>query len=284
MYSFFICQKRYYLCMQVYIEYAFLDNMIINYVLLKTATRCAKIKTRFIFLFLSSLLGTAVALILPLVKLPFTLLIGIKILLAVTMVYISGKFIKVKSYFITLAFFILFTFLCGGFLIALFTFAGVDYNQYFLLNNDSVIPIGISVLIIYVASLFVTKVTKTLLKERNLKPFLRSCIIVVNKKKFSVNGFIDSGNGLYDKKSGLPVIVCSNDLFLKLQSAGVKKSISSITFDTVSGSSQMQLYVIDKIMIYNGSIVNIFNNVLLGVSEFGFSSIDYDLLLHPSLI
>ncbi len=270
--------------MQVYIEYAFLDNMIINYVLLKTATRCAKVKTRFIFLFLSSLLGTAVALILPLVKIPFILLIGIKLLLAVTMVYISGKFIKVKNYLITLAFFILFTFLCGGFLIALFTFAGVDYNEYFLLNNDSVIPIGISVLIIYIASLFLTKVTKILLKERNLKPFLRSCIIVVNKKKFNVNGFIDSGNGLYDKKSGLPVIVCSNDLFIKLQSAGVKKSISSISFDTVSGTSQMQLYVIDKIMIYNGSVVNIFNNVLLGVSEFGFSSIDYDLLLHPSLI
>lgn len=284
MYSFFIAKKRYYLSMQVYIEYAFLDNMIINYVLLKTATRCAKVKTRFIFLFLSSLLGTVVALILPLASILPIFLIGIKLLLAVTMVYISGKFIKAKTYFITLAFFILFTFLCGGFLIALFTFAGVDYNAYFLLNNDSVVPIGISVLFIYIASLFVTKVTKILLKERNLKPFLRSCTVVINGKKFNVNGFIDSGNGLYDNKSGLPIVVCSNDLFLTLQSAGIKKSISKITFDTVSGSSQMQLYVIDKIMIYNGSMVNIFNNVLLGVSEFGFSSIEYDLLLHPSLI
>lgn len=284
MYSFFIAKKRYYLFMQVYIEYAFLDNMIINYVLLKTATRCSKVRTRFIFLFLSSLLGTVVALILPLVSLPPVILISIKLLLAVTMVYISGKFINLKAYFITLTFFVLFTFLCGGFLIALFTFAGVDYNKYFLLNNDSVIPIGISVLFIYIASLFVTKVTKIILKERNLKPFLRSCVLIVNGKKFSVKGFIDSGNGLYDSRSGLPVIVCSNGLFEKLKTAGVKKSVSKINFDTVSGTSVMQLYVVDKIMIYNGSIVNIFNNVLLGVSEFGFSSFDYDLLLHPNII
>lgn len=270
--------------MQVYIEYAFLDNMIINYVLLKTATRCAKVKTRFIFIFLSSLLGTAVALILPLVTLPSILLISIKLLLAVTMVLICGRYIKVKTYFITLAFFILFTFLCGGFLIALFNFAGVDYNVYFLVNNDSVVPIGISVLFIYIASIVVTKVTKLLLKERSLKPFLRNCVIVVNKKKFSVKGFIDSGNGLYDSRSGLPIIVCSNELFEKLFSSGIKKSVSKISFDTVSGTSKMQLYVIDKIMIYNGSLVNIFNNVLLGVSEFGFNSADYDLLLHPSIL
>ncbi len=267
----------------VYIEYAFLDNMIINYVLLRTATRCAKVRTQFIFLLFSSLVGTVVAIILPLITLPTIILIFIKLLLAVTMVYISGKFINVKTYFITLTFFILFTFLCGGFLIALFNLAGVDYNKYFLLNNDSVVPIGISVLFIYLISLFVTKITKTLLKERNLKPFLRHCILVVNGKKFSVKGFIDSGNGLYDSRSGLPIIVCSNDLFIKLQEMGIKKSISKITFDTVSGTSIMQLYVIDKIMIYNGSVVNIFNNVLLGVSDFGFSSFDYDLLLHPNI-
>ncbi|MBE5743214.1 MAG: hypothetical protein E7358_00660 [Clostridiales bacterium] len=270
--------------MQVYIEYAFLDNLIINYLLLKTATRCAKIKTRFIFLFLSALVGTVFAIIFPLVRLNNSILFLIKILLACVMVYISGRFITVKSYFITLMFFILFTFLCGGFLIALFNFSGVDYNEYFLFNNDSVLPICISVLIIYLTSTMIVKVTKLFVKERNLKPFLRNCALIVNGKKFIVKGFIDSGNGLYDSRSGFPVIVCSNDLFSKLQSANIKKSISKINFDTVSGTSTMQLYVIDKIMIYNGSLVNIYNNVLIGVSEFGFTNIDYDLLLHPHLL
>ena len=78
--------------------------------------------------------------------------------------------------------------------------------------------------------------------------------------------------------------MCSNSLFEKLKRNNVKKSVSKINFDTVSGTSQMELYVIDRLLIYNGIKVNIFNNVLIGVSPFGFNSNSYELLLHPSLV
>ena len=61
MYSFFIAVKSYNFFMYVYIEYAILDNLIINYLLIKSACACAKVKTKFILLFLSSLLGTIIA-------------------------------------------------------------------------------------------------------------------------------------------------------------------------------------------------------------------------------
>ena len=138
--------------MSVYIEYAFIDNMIINFILIKTATRCALVKTKFIWLFISALLGTAVALAVPLFSLPSACHIIIKIALAFLMVYVSARFKSVKSYALTLGFFLLFTFLSGGFIIALFTLLEIDYERYFILNYDSVIPIGISVLIIYLLS------------------------------------------------------------------------------------------------------------------------------------
>ena len=269
--------------MFVYIEYAVIDNLVINYLLLKTSTRCALVKTCFMRLFLSAVLGTAVAIALPLLRVGGAYLIVIKLTLGFLMVLISGDFISYKKYFFTILVFFVLTLLCGGFIIALFNLALIDYNHYFLSNYDSLMPIGLTIFLIYISTKTVVFMVVKLLKERSMRPFLRQCVVVVNKKKFTVKGFIDSGNSLYAPKSGLPIIVCSNALFEKLQQVGLRKSISSIDFDTVSGTSKMQLYLIDKLMIYNGLNVNIFNNVLIGVTPYGFNSASYELLLHPLL-
>ena len=199
------------------------------------------------------------------------------------MVALAGKYVSVKKYFFALLLFLLFTFASGGLIIAFFSLLNVDYESYFILNYDSVVPIGVTVLIVYLLASLLLKLSSYILKERDLRPFLRYCVLVVNKKRYRVKGFIDSGNGLYDFRSGLPVMVCSTSLFSKIKSGKMKKAVSSITFDTVSGRSEMQLYVIDKLLIYNGVTVNIFNNVLLGESKVGFVSPDYDLLLPPSI-
>lgn len=270
--------------MSVYIEYAFIDNIIINYILIETSIKLAHVKSSFIFRFFSALLGTLVALTIPLFSIKELYLIVIKISLAFLMVYVCGKYENFKRYFLTVFLFIILTFLSGGFIIAIFYFLDIDYQKYFILNYDSVLPIGISVLLIYALSLSLLRLGKLLVKERNFRPFLRNCILVINKKKFKIKGFIDSGNSLYDVRSSLPVVVCSKSLYEKLKGAGLKKSISKMAFDTVSGSSEMQLFIIDELLIYNGVTVNIFNNVLLGVSKFGFLSPDYELLLHPELM
>ncbi len=284
MYSFFIAVKSYNMAMAVYIEYAIIDNLVINYLLIKTATRSALIKTNFLRLFLSAVVGTAVAVILPLFSLENKYLILIKLTLCLLMVLLAGKYLTIKKYLFTCLLFILFTALCGGFIIALFNLAMIDYESYFISSYDSLMPIGITIFLIYLVSKSISTIVTKLLKERNMRPFLRECVIVIDKKKFIVKGFIDSGNGLYDSRSGLPIIVCSNSLFEKIKSQNLKKSLHGLTFDTVSGSSTMTLYVIDKLLIYNGIKVNIFNNVLLGVSPFGFNSSNYDLLLHPTLL
>ncbi len=269
--------------MQVYIEYAIIDNLIIDYLLLKTATRCALVKTSFLRLFLSAVIGTVVAVILPLFNFDGISLIIIKLSLGGLMVLIGGSYLTCKKYLLTTLIFFALTLLCGGFIIALFNFALIDYNEFFLSNYDSLMPIGLTVALVYLSTKTVVYIVVKLLKERSLRPFLRQCVVIVNKKRFSVKGFIDSGNSLYAPKSGLPIIVCSNALFEKLKEVNVRESISSVEFETVSGTSKMQLYLIDKLMIYNGLKVNIFNNVLIGVTPHGFNSSSYELLLHPLL-
>ena len=269
--------------MQVYIEYAIIDNLIINYLLLKTATFSSKVKTKRVYLILSSILGTVVAIVIPLFNLNKVILFIVKIILAVTMVYISGVFLSLKKYLLTLALFMCYTFLCGGLIIGVFYFAGVDYKVYFSINYNSVLPIGISILLTFFVCRGLLVVCMNLTKERAVKSFVRECGLVINNQKILVKGFIDSGNSLYDKRSGLPIIVASKPLFEKIYNENLKRYALSLEFDTVSGTSTMQLYVIDKLMIYNGINVNIINNVLLGVSPTTQNFNGYELLLHPAL-
>ena len=171
-------------------------------------------------------------------------------------------------------------------IVGLFYLAGVDFTVYFSVNYNSFMPVGISVLLVYLFTKLTLYLIANLLKSRDIKPFIRKCIIVISGKKFKVNGYIDSGNRLFDSKSGLPIIVASKTLFNKLNSGEIKLLLNGkLRVNTVNGESVMNVYKIDKLLIYNGEIANIINNVLITVSEFDFENgEEYEVLLNPSLI
>lgn len=269
--------------MEVYIEYVVIDNLIINCILLYLTALTLKIRTSKLRIFLSSLVGTVVAVLVPLFTLENGYLLVIKLVLLITMVLILGEFSTVKHFILSCLTLLFFTFLLGGVIIACFYLSGVDYSVYFSLNYDSFMPVGISVFIVVVTAKIIIKAVNYLVKERDLTPFTRRCAIVVNKKKIVTVGFVDSGNRLYGGLTGGPVIVLSKKLFDKVMALGALESVSGLTVETVSGKTDLKLYSIDKLMIYNGERVNIYNNVLIACAENGNFNEGFELLLHPSL-
>ena len=270
--------------MEVYVEYVIIDNLIIDYLLLKLSTKTAKVRTSFFRLFISSLIGTLVAVIMPLFTFSNATKILIKVLLSFVMCFISAKTDCLKTHLFNLLFFVLYTFLLGGAIIALFYFAGVEYTVYFTLNYNSFMPIGITVLLSYLFYTLTSKVIRRVFLIRNIQPFFRKCVVIIGGKKFVVKGYIDSGNSLFEKKYNLPVIVASKNLSTKLFSGDIKvKNQGAINYQTAGGEGVMDLYVIDKLLIYNGATVSSIKSVLLGKSEQNFYGGECDLLLHPSL-
>ena len=71
--------------MEVYIEYVLLDNLIINSVLLDFTNKTLKLKVNKFRIFLSAMLGTIVAIILPFVKLSNSILVILKVILCICM-------------------------------------------------------------------------------------------------------------------------------------------------------------------------------------------------------
>lgn len=271
--------------MEVYIEYAFIDNFIIDFILLKTSLKCAKIKTNFLRILVASIIGSIIAIVLPLFNINDLFVLPIKFFLGLLITYVSGSFVKISDYFYLNLYFFAFTALSGGAIIALFYFAGIDYENYFILNYDSFMPIGVTFLIVYLTSKGLIIAINKLVKSLETENFTRKCEVVINGKKILCQGFIDTGNKLYDNLSGLPVIVASKSFIKKLyKNCALPNSYRKLNVETVGGESTIKLFYIDKLLIYKGAKVNIYNNVLIGE---GLSNIyvgDYiDLLLHYTL-
>lgn len=272
--------------MQVYIEYVIIDNLIIDYILLSLSLRASNVNAKRWRIILASIIGTVVAVIMPLLNIKESYLVFVKIVLAFLMVYVTGKYTTITKYLLTFAYFIIFTFIFGGMIIAIFFFADIDYTVYFSVNYDSFMPIGITIFLVYIMSIGLKKLITKTMKIRAISPYLRNCVIVLKGKRLKMVGFYDSGNRLFDKRTGFPIIMGSKKLFEKIDSLGIyTKVYDYLEIKTVTGNSKINIYKVDKLLIYNGMQVNIYNNVLIGrASDNFYDEENYDLLLNSALI
>ena len=111
--------------MTVYIEYVIIDNFIIDFLLIKSSFKIAKIKSNLLRQIISASVGTAFAVIVPFFNLNGVFNVIVKVLAGGFIVFTGGKYVSFKSYFTALFFFFLFTFISGGLIIALFNLADI---------------------------------------------------------------------------------------------------------------------------------------------------------------
>ena len=88
--------------MQVYLEYAVADNLVIDYFLLLSSLYLTGNKLNKFRIFLSALLGTLVAIILPLFTVNAVVSFFVKILLALVMIFTAGEYKNLKGYVLAL--------------------------------------------------------------------------------------------------------------------------------------------------------------------------------------
>ena len=126
----------------------------------------------------------------------------------------------------------------------------------------------------------VSALIKKLYKRKEITNFIRKCEFTVGGRIYIVNGFLDSGNRLRYKND--PIIIVSPKFAAKL----MKNEVFSLvrprysTISTIAGEKVIKIYKISRIKIYNGTSVNIINNVMLGIAEREFmSGGEYDLIL-----
>ena len=260
--------------MTVYIEYVIIDNLIIDYLMLKatfalTGYPCVRGR-----LLLCAILGAVIALIYPILKINGVILTLVKICSGLLIVLLSSKFSSLRRFYITAVIFFGYTFLLGGAVIGIFSLFGIDYS-----SENSV---ALMVIPVYFILRALSEVIKFIYHRKSVVMYSYKIKAVLYDNTVNGVGFLDTGNGLYDGDD--PVIVIGKEFFYKLAGQNLPKiKLRKITVNTVSGKTQSPLFKLDKLLIYFSDKPNIYNSVTVCVANACVGE-GYDVILHPALL
>jgi len=258
--------------MTVYIEYVIIDNLIIDYLILKATFAVMGISYKRRWLFLCAFFGAFVALLLPLFERLAIISTLVKVLTGLLLPLMATRYKSAREYYITALVFFLLTFLSGGAIIGVFTLLGISYS--------SEISIAVMVVPAYVIIKAVTGAVKGIYRKKDVMSAIFKVQIVKGKRRIFARGFIDTGNMLYDKDS--PVIVCEKKLFYQILGNDLLfTKFKKIRLSTIASESENISFKVDSVQIYLNDRVNTINNVTVCLSEKSVG-VEYDVILHSS--
>jgi len=275
----------------VYIEFVIIDNLVITALLALVSYRILRVSVSKKRVALASVVGTTIAIFYPFIHTHFLWLLLLRLGVAVALSFVL--FFKKAPL------------LKGGpiFLLATATLAGLIFMLGFIILGSAnaalytpflEFPIGLLFLIpmlIYYPS---KALIKGVSRHRSTNDFYYYFELFVFGKIIKGKGFLDSGNFLVDDKSGLPVIVISSKLLLKILSPEqlfliaaergekIEKNARYLSFTTIGKNSKLLIIKPEKFKVYLDRRKNINRDVMLGLSlnEIG----QADALLSPLII
>lgn len=231
--------------MEIYIEYAFLENFFFDFLLLWLSQRSAKMPVSKFRLLLSATVGAFFALAFPFIRLADGWRTLAKISCGVLLPLLCCKRAKTRKEWgrcaLTCFFFLLWSFGFGGGIIGFYGMFSGDGEAFSLRR----MPFG-RVLIGFACGLpFVWWLLRSWYARRRRVADLYECRVRFAEEDFHATGFFDSGNRA--EKDGVPVCFVSPDVAFRFWNArllqkGEGQVCDEMEIHTVSGSAVVPLY------------------------------------------
>ena len=266
--------------MQIYIESFIIQNILINFCLLKLIYLTTKSSTNFFKMLFSSIIGTIPSIFIILFLDNILIINLIKIFSAITIILITFKQSK-KEFIFNFILLFLYTFAFGGLITNLscriyFTSFGAVTTSKFSLELICMLII----LITYIFEL-VVKHLKFKIKSNNL---IYNVTLTQNKHSLNIAAFMDTGNIL--NYQGNPVLILDLKTYLKLTKSNLinflTKQTETIKTKTVSGQNNLKLTQIDKLEIKNKNKTIKLLNPYIAINQTNcFKNTNYQALLSP---
>ncbi len=260
--------------MVVYAEYAFLENFLLDALLLYLALKCARGRVRVWRIALAAAVGAGEALAFPVLGLPAWAAYLVKFLGGALIAVVAVSKGSKKTYIVTVAAFFLLTFALGGLLIAVYSFFGVEYAEGsgFLVERA---PVG---LVLGVGGLFTAggaALCGRFYRYRNEKRGLFACTLTAGKRTVKWKGFADSGNLLTFR--GEPVCVISAAAVFALFGAHPSE-VGRMRVGTVNGETERPVFRCDSLTVGGRETQGAY--LTPGTVERG----EYQLILHTAFV
>ena len=198
--------------MTVYLDVIFLENIVINYIILYVTGLISKSKIKQNKLLLGALIGAIYSIIYYLIKLKIYSSFIIKIILSIVIIYVSFKSNNYKDLLKKVLLFYLTSFVFGGAIIAIIYMAdsqNITIQNGVLVGNYTIKTILIGVIIAYFTILIAFKIIKNKISKKDL---ICDISVRLDNKNIKTKALIDTGNMLKEPITNLPVIVMEHTL------------------------------------------------------------------------
>lgn len=198
--------------MTVYLDVLFFENFILNFIILYAVGIETKSKIKFLRIVSGSIVGSIYVIIYYILKIDFFLNIAMKIILSISMIYISFDTKEVKTLLKKVLFFYLTSFIFAGGAIAIIHIANsgkVSIQNGIIIGKYSLTTIFIGIIVAFVV---IVIAFKTIKNKINPKDFLCKLTIKIDDKQINTIAMIDTGNLLKEPITNIPVIVVEDSL------------------------------------------------------------------------
>lgn len=269
--------------MEIYIEIFILQNLLINYCLLKLVQLTTKSNTSIFKLILASIVGTTPSVIAAIFIENNHILNLLKLLCSTIMILTAYTQTK-KQFIYNLILLFLYTHTFGGIILSLFS---NTYQTTFGYVTTSKIKLETICLTFIVFTYFFELTAKQMKTKIFTNNLIYTLTLTHKNKRIKINAYMDTGN--FINLNGSPVLIIDLNIYLKLKNINLIEYISSktqsISLETVNGTNKLKTDIIDKIEFKHGKNKMVFNNQIIAITATNcFKNSNYQALLSPLFI
>lgn len=213
--------------MIIYAEYVFLENFVMNFIILSLTAKFSKHPTKKIKLLIASTISALYAFIIFFPSLHFLFSIIMKIACSMIIIVLAFTPYKFRDFFRLLGVFYLITLIFGGAAFAIFYFSnfkGIISNGIFYITDISEKNIFIACGVGYILINFCWGYLQ---KQLSREKIFMNIKIEIDGTVAEVTGIVDTGNSLVDPISHYPVIIVEYDAIATLLPSNIQEIFST---------------------------------------------------------
>ena len=193
--------------MTVYLDVIFLENILMNYIIIFATGVVLKVECKRLQIFAASIVGAVYTVVMYLNIIPIYSNFLMKIVLSVVIMYVSFRPKTVKNLVKDLVIFYLVSFVFGGCVFALMYFLQPQMAQ---MKNGVFVgayPLKVALIGGLVAFIILQVSFKLVKTKLSKKDMIYEIEVFINGKSTKIKALLDTGNLLKDPITGFPVIV-----------------------------------------------------------------------------
>ncbi|PAB58836.1 sigma-E processing peptidase SpoIIGA [Anaeromicrobium sediminis] len=291
---------------EVYAEYLFLENLLMNWIILHLTAHFSKFEVRKYKIWVGAIVGALYAFVFFFPSLSFMYSMIMKIVISILIVVLTFMPYKFIDFLKLVGIFYLISFMFGGAAFALFYFTGFEgivSNGIFYIGNFTTKLLIYSGIVSYILIKFCWEhVQEKISREKLYIPVS----IEVENHKSSVKALVDTGNSLEDPLSKYPVIVVEYSAIKDLIPNDIKDMLTNnnISYDVFlkigndsNWNSRIRVIPFNSLGKENGMLIGFrpdmvnvegkkhIKNIIVGIYTKRLSKNgDYSALLHPDIL